>query len=189
VRTIVTSRVTAVSLALLVTAGLSACSVTRTPSAGAPGNGQTIHPAATAAASQPAAAPSPTPTGIQNLVISSAEKSDLTAAFVGYYGVSSSDLVTGGPLTGTVYYAYDPATNIYWALASFEPTYTAPQNFQNAYLSSEGNTGFRKDGSAPWRVQPIDVGSTFLCNELQFFPVAVLMAWSMPTTPAAGVTC
>src|SRR5215472_6531891 len=78
VRTIVNSRVMLVGLAMLATAGMAACSANQTPNSAGPNNGQTTAPAATAAASQPAAVPSPAPTGIQNLVISSAGKSDLT---------------------------------------------------------------------------------------------------------------
>src|SRR5215467_16275946 len=120
-----------ISLALLATAGMSACSANRTPSNAGPPSGQATAPAATAAAaSQSAAAPSPTPTGIQNLVISSAEKSQLTAAYVASKSISLSDLAGGGPEAGSVYYAYDPSTDTYWALASFAPSSTASLNVQ-----------------------------------------------------------
>jgi hypothetical protein len=174
-------------LAVLATASLAACSTNQTPSSAGPDNGQTSPPAATAAASEPAAAPSPTPTGVQNLVITSAEKSDLTAAFVAFKGISLSDVLGGAPTPGSVYYAYDPATDTYWALAGFETSPTASMQVQVNFQDG-GNMGmYRKVGTGAWQVQLGGVPPW--CAESTFFPLPVLAAWSMPTTKPAGLGC
>lgn len=166
---------------------MSACSANRAPGSAGPGTGQTTAPAASAAASQPAAAPSPTPTGIQNLVITSTEKSDLTAAFVAFKGISISDVNGGAPAAGSVYYAYDPATDTYWALAEFGVSAAASQDVQVGFQDGGGMGMFRKVGTGSWQVQLGGVPPW--CSEAQFFPLPVLAAWSMPTTKPAGLGC
>ena len=176
---------------MLATAGLAACSTNGTPSSAGPGNGQTTTVAASAnanaAASQPAAAPSPTPTGIQNLVISSAEKSQLAAAYVASKSISLSDLAGGGPAAGSVYYAYDPSTDTYWALASFAPSSTASLNVQVGFQDGGSYGMYKKAGSGSWQVQ--QPGFPEICGEAKFFPQAVLTAWGISTSslpPACG---
>jgi hypothetical protein len=186
-RTIVHSRGMLLVLALLATAGMTACSAARAPSSAGPGNGQTTAPRATAAGSQSAVAPSPSPTGVQNLVISSSEKGDLTAAFVALKGIPLSDIAGAGPTPGSVYYAYDPATDTYWALAGFETSSTAPFDVQVNFQDG-GNMGmFRKAGAGAWQVQLGAVPPW--CAESTFFPLPVLAAWSMPTSKPAGLGC
>ena len=185
--TIVKCRAILVGLALMATAGMAACSANRTPGSDAPGNSQTTAPAATAAASQQAAAPSPTPTGIQNLVISSAEKSQLAAAYVASKSISLSDLAGGGPAAGSVYYAYDPSTDTYWALASFAPSSTASLNVQVGFQDGGSYGMYKKAGSGSWQVQ--QPGFPEICGEAKFFPQAVLTAWGISTSslpPACG---
>jgi hypothetical protein len=181
VRTIVNRRGIVVGLALLATVGMTACSANRTPSNAGPGTGQTSVPAATAAASQSAAAPSPTPTGIQNLVISSAEKSDLTTAFVAMRGISLSDIAGGGPEAGSVYYGYDPSTDTYWALANFAASSTASMNAQIGFQDG-GGTGMFKKAGATGAWQATRASFPEICGEVTYFPAAVLMAWSISTT-------
>jgi hypothetical protein len=62
--------------------------------------------------------------GIRNLVITSAVRSELTAAYAAYRRISPSDITGTEP--GSVHYAYDLATDTYWALANFAPSLTAP---------------------------------------------------------------
>jgi hypothetical protein len=195
-RVIVISRAMAAALAVLVTVSIAACSANPAPSNAGPGNDQAVTPAATvaagqnaaSAASQPAGSPTATPTGsggVQNLVITNAERSELTVAFAGYFGVSLSGVVGGGPLPGSVYYAYDPATGNYWALAEFEltggMTIPIPMMFQMA-------------GTGLWQARRANLsqnGTPLVpaCSEIRWFPPVVLMAWSMPTAPPTGVTC
>lgn len=184
-------------LGLLTTVGMAACSAHASPASAGPGNSQTAStvasPAATTqAASPPALAPSATPAasgGVQNLVASSAVRNELTTTFVAYWGLSPSELQGGGALSRTVYYAYDPADETYWALTMFAVAYGDPSNVQNDFVATDGNAMFREVGSGPWQYQPGTL--PLICSELQFIPLAVLTAWSMPTTPAAdsGITC
>jgi hypothetical protein len=192
VRAIVKSRGILAGLALVATAGMTACSANGTPTNSGQGNVQTTNPAATtsAAAAQTAAAPSATPSstgGIQNLVISAAEKSQLTAAFVALKGISLSDVAGAGPTQGSVYYAYDPATDTYWALAQFATSSTASFNVQVNFQDGGSIGMFRKAGAGAWQVQLGSVPEW--CGEAQFFPLPVLAAWSMPTTKPAGLGC
>src|SRR5215469_17098479 len=79
-RTILSGRAMLVSLAVLAAVGVAACTAHPAGNAASPSNGQTTTPAATTAASPPAAGSSATPTrpgGIQNLVITIAEKNEL----------------------------------------------------------------------------------------------------------------
>jgi len=178
-RAIVKGRGILVYLAVLATAGLTACSANGTPASAGGGNGQTTTPAS-AVASQSAAAPSATPSapaGVQNLVVSSAEKSNLTAAYVALKGISLSDIGGGGPMPGSVYYAYDPATDTYWALADFAPSSTASLNVQVGFQDGGSYGMYRKAGAGSWQVE--QPGFPPICGEAKFFPQAVLMAWSI----------
>lgn len=179
------------ALGVLAAVGMSACAATRTPSSAPPGNGQTTTPAATVAAnpaSSPAAAtPSATPAGagtVQNLVITSAEKSELTAAYVAFRAISLSDVAGEGPTPGSVYYAYDPATDTYWALADFQPSGTASLDVQVGFQDGGGIAMFQKAGSEAW--QTTSAGEPQFCAEAKFFPPAVLTAWSMSAPPGLG---
>jgi len=162
---------------------LAACSTNGTPSSTGPGSNQTTTAAASAsaAASQSAAAPSPTPTAIQNLIISSAEKSQLTAAYVASKRISISDLAGGGPTAGSVYYAYDPSTEIYWALASFTPSSTASLTVQVGFQDGGSYGMYKKAGSGAWQLQ--QPGFPEICGEVKFFPQAVLTTWGISTSP------
>jgi len=134
-------------IGMVATICVAACSASPAPSGAVPRNHETTRPAATAAVNPtPSAAASATPAaqpGVQNLVIPSAEKSELTATFAGYEATSPSGVLGGGP----------------WL-------------YQRANFSPDGTQ----------QVVPA-------CSEIQWFPPAVLMAWSMPTAPPAGVTC
>lgn len=188
-RGIVNGRGILAVVALLATAAVSACSVTRTPSSAGPANGQTTTPAATAASSRPAGSPSATPArsaGVQNLVISSAEKSELTAAYVAWRGISLADIAGAGPVSGSVYYAYEPATEIYWALADFEPSSTASLDVQVGFQDGGGTAMYQRAGAGPWQIGG-NPGFPEFCGEVKFFPAAVLTAWSISAPP--GFTC
>lgn len=192
-RVILISQAVLAGLAVLAMVGVAACSATPAPSSPRPATGQPVTPAPSttrsAAASPTAAAPSATPAtsgAVQNLVITSAEKSELTAGFAAYMGgMSVSGVLGSGPLPGSVYYAYDPAMGTYWALADFELTggmmIPIPMMFQKA------GTGLWQARRA--NLSPNGTPLVPACSEIQWFPPVVLMAWSMPTAPPSGVTC
>jgi len=194
-RAIMKSRGMAVGCALLATAAMSGCSANGTPSSTGPSDGQTTLPATSAATSPPAGTPasasagtpSATPAtagGVRHLAISTAVRGELTAAFVAHKGISPSDVA--GIYPGSVYYAYDPATNTYWAVAQFESSSTAPVGVLVSFQDG-GNFGlFRRVGEARWQVR-VKI-SPPACTEPQFFPRAVLMAWSLPTSTPVPTT-
>jgi hypothetical protein len=197
VRAIMKNRGLLIGIAVVATAGLSACSASRAPSSAGAGNGQPAIPAATTpgltspvSATPPATTPTATPTnpgGVQNLVITSAEKSALTAAYAAFRAIPLSDIAGGGPLAGSAYYAYVPATGKYWAFARFEPSSTASLASQVGFQDGGGIGQFWKAGVGPWHVG--NGGMPVLCGYIQWFPRAVLTAWALPTTPPAGMVC
>lgn len=181
-----------VSLGLMATLSMAACGASKPPNSAGGGNGHTVAPAASPShsASPPAVTPSTTPDrpgGVENLVISSAGKNGLTAAYVARRGISLADIGGGGPVPGSVYYAYDRATDTYWALAVFEPSSTASLDVQVGFQDGGGIAMYRKVGAGAWQLG--NPGVPAFCGEVKFFPLAVLTAWSMPTTAPPGLTC
>jgi hypothetical protein len=176
---------------LLVTIAVTGCSAS---SPAAVGNGQPSSPSATTApgttpAGQPAeptasASGSATAsTGIQNLLVTSTVRSQLTAAYAALRKIPASDV--SGTQPNSVYYAYDQATNTYWGKATFVPAKTDPQAVLVGFQDTASTGLFTKVGSGTWQVQEGDA----TCLVLQFFPKAVLAAWALPTKPPAGESC
>ena len=58
------------------------------------------------------------PPAVENLVATSQVKAGLTAAFVAMKQIPAADVL--GTRPGSVYYAYDTATETYWAFAAFD---------------------------------------------------------------------
>jgi hypothetical protein len=134
----------------------------------------------------PSASASPTPsTGIQDLLVSSTVRSQLTAAYLALRQIPASDV--SGTRPNSVYYAYDQATNTYWALAIFVASKTAPPKVLVDFQDGGSGGLFKKIGSGPWQVQ--QGGIPFACVEGRFFPKAVLAAWAFSTSPPPGTHC
>ena len=74
----------------------------------------------------------------QNLVATAALKSALTTAFVAHHGFPPADVAGTAP--NSVYYAFVPSTNTYWASAGFVPSANASYNTQVA-MQDEGCCG------------------------------------------------
>ena len=168
-------------LGLLVTIAAAGCTANPAPSPVASGSSQSTGPAVT----PPASSPTPTPSaslasagGVRNLVVSSAIRSQLAAAFVAYKRIMLSDIAGSGPRPGSVYYAYDPATDTYWAQAPFTPSSTASMNVQVGFQDGGEYGFFSRSGTGTWRVQT--GGVPINCSEVRFFPRTVLAAWSLP---------
>jgi len=119
--------------------------------------------------------------GIRNLAISIALRTELTAAYAAYKRISPADIAGTNP--GSVHYAYDPATDTYWALANFTLSATAPPRVTVNFQDGTSWGFFTKVGSGPWRAQ--EGGEPIVCLEVLFFPRAVLTAWSLPTDTAS----
>ena len=178
---------------LLAAIPVTGCSLSQASSSGAAGNAssppgtlsRSTAPAGQSGVPTPSASPSPTESaGIQDLLVSSAVRGQLTAAFEALTQIPASDV--SGTYPGSVYYAYDPATNTYWALAKFVPSKTDPLNVSVEFQDGGGTGFFTKTGSSPWKAQ---IGHDGPCVDILFFPKAVLAAWAFPTTPPAGMSC
>jgi hypothetical protein len=177
------------TLCLAATLSMAACSASLGPSSAGPGNAQATTPAAPTTISPAARATATGQGGVQNLAISNAMRSALAAAYATTYAaglkVPVSELGAPAALPGSIYYAYDPATDTYWALGTFEPT--APDSDPAWYQDGTNRGMFQKVAAGPWQVH-ITL-NPLLCGELRFFPRTVLMAWALPTAPPAGLTC
>jgi hypothetical protein len=102
-------------------------------------------------------------------------------AYVNSRGIPLSDVASTMP--GRVYYAYDPATDTYWAEATFQGSRTASLKVLVGFQDG-GSVGFYvRAARSGWQVQL--GGAPITCTEVRFFPPAVLMAWSLPTNTAA----
>ena len=112
-------------------------------------------------------------------------RSQLTAAYVALRQISVSDV--SGTQPNSVYYAYDQATNTYWAIANFVPAQTAPLNVSVDFQDGGSIGLFTKIGSGPWKVQ--EGGEPAVCTESLFFPKSVLAAWAISTNPPTGINC
>jgi hypothetical protein len=173
-------------LVLLASIGVAGCTANSTASPPASGPTQTTSPAAVAPSSSgvtpsssgvtPSATTAPTASStsagsadsaaVRNLTVTGATRSTLTAAFAAFKGIPLSDIA--GTRPNSVYYAFDPAADTYWALAEFAATTSAPLNV-TVNFQDGGDIGlFTKVGAGTWQVR-ID-GIPAECNELKFFP-------------------
>ena len=185
-------------LALLASIGVAGCTANSTTSSLASGPAQTASPTAAAPSSSgvtPSTTTAPTatstPTGsadsaaVRNLSVTGATRSALTAAYAAFKGIPQSDIA--GTRPDSVYYAFDPAADTYWAMAVFVATTTAPMNV-TVNFQDGGDIGlFSKVGAGSWQVRL--GGEPAQCTELTFYPHVVLAAWSMPTSPTTANMC
>jgi hypothetical protein len=107
--------------------------------------------------------------------VSATDKGFLTAAFVDYTHLPAQDIA--GTTPGTVYFAFDPTTGIYWALASFSPTPSASTQTQVA-LQDGGNIGiFTRKAGAAWKM--LSTGSVPFCVSRTAIPAGVIAVWGL----------
>jgi hypothetical protein len=167
-------------LGLITTATVAACSAHTAGSVTGPAGPAATTPAATAQAispSPPAPSTAPAAAGVQNLVVTPSVLSELQAAYVAYMQFPPSDIAGTAP--NSVYYAYDPATGTYWAMATFVESATASFN-TTVDMQDGGNTGmFSEPSGGAWQV--VREGVPPGCGMLQFYPTAVITAWALPT--------
>jgi hypothetical protein len=109
-------------------------------------------------------------------------RNELTAAYVNSRGIPLSDVA--GTIPGSVHYAYDPATDTYWAEATFLPSRTASQKVLVGFQDGGSIGLFARAARSGWQVQL--GGEPVVCAEVPFFPPAVLTAWSLPADAAAS---
>jgi hypothetical protein len=146
--------------------------------------------ATTASASKAPASPqTPTrsttaSTSAQNLFATSAVKSALTAAYIAYTHFPASDIAGTEP--GSVYYAYLPPTDTYWALAMFAPSATA--SGQTIFsLKDTGNVGiFSRQTGGNWSM--ISPGSLPFCPSQTTIPSSVQALWGLSDPQSCDTT-
>lgn len=188
----------AVTLGLPTAAGVSGCTAgsasvapsasqsaslaaSASPTATAPG----AVPSGTASAPAVTSSAAPGPSGaVKNLVVTLAVRSALLAAYAAYRHIPAAD---ARGLPGSVYYAYQPATGIYWAKATCEPVSNDSQTIQVGFQDGGSDGFYKKTGTGPWPV--ILGGEPEVCEELKFFPQPVLAAWSLPTSETLPAGC
>jgi hypothetical protein len=174
-----------VSLVAIAVAGCSPFSSSSSTAAPASQPASSAASAPSTAAAAPAATPSATSSsgGVQNLIATAAVKSELLTTFAATSKIPASDIA--GSVPGSVYYAYDPTTQMYWAKAFFTPTSTAPVSVTVDLQEAQGGL-FEKSGNGPWQLKFFVVqGQRALCEDWQFFPQAVLAAWATQATAAS----
>jgi hypothetical protein len=119
---------------------------------------------------------------VTSLQMTPAVMASLTATFVAYKQIAATDV--GGTEPNSVYYALDPSTMTYWAMATFEPSSQASPQVQNGFQDGSGQGLFTMPAGGSWSVSRGSVPGS--CAEVPFFPAAVLVAWSLPTTEVAS---
>jgi hypothetical protein len=131
--------------------------------------------ASSAAASPANAAPSAaTSSGAaQNRVVSTDVRAQLLAAYVAKQGFAADQI--GGTLPGSVYYAYVPSTNTYWAAATFVGSGTATEQTMVTLQDEGAEATFIRIGTGPWDVHI----HALLWPCPGDLPVAVLAAWHL----------
>jgi hypothetical protein len=173
-------------VALLVTAGLLAACGSSSTSTTTTGAGPTGSTTTVPTGSSSSVASTSTPTtgaGPRNVAATVATKAALQSAFVAYTKVPAGDIA--GTQAGTVYYAYDPTTRTYWALATFTPSATASQDTLVG-MQDGGSTGvFRQPAGGGWTM--LTTGSFPFCPSRTPLPAAVRTVWGL-SDPAACTT-
>jgi hypothetical protein len=183
VRTIMARRRLLRWLGLLATVAVAGCTATSTSGPAVPGHSRSASPAAATAVSPGAtsgAVPAG-PGGVRDLPANRDVRNELTTAYVNLRGISLADVA--GTIPGSVYYAYDPATDTYWAEAAFLPSRTASLKVLVGFQDGGSIGLFVRAARSGWQVQL--GGEPVVCAEVPFFPPAVVTAWSLPTDAAA----
>jgi hypothetical protein len=189
---------------LLAAVAVAGCTANPASPPVASGHSQTVTPRVASPASPPTPSPTPSPTptatvtpvvlratapcrgaalptaapygssDVSNLIVSSDVRGTLLAAYAACHEIPPSDVAYE---PGDAYYAYDPVTGRYWAMAGYESAPDAPLEVQlevQVKLQDTADAGlFTKARTGPWQVE---VGGD-ACSYLRFFPPPVLGAW------------
>lgn len=168
---------------------LAACS-SGTPGSPAGTSAPTTRAASTPApstaapsSSQATTAPSSKPT---NLAADAAVRQGLLAAFTAFRSNAANTpgfaaippSAVGGITPRTLYYAFDPATGTYWAVATFSATKAASQTSAYVGFQDGGDKAvFMRPSGGPWQVKSVGA-----C--LGGLPVAVAAALALTASPS-----
>jgi hypothetical protein len=117
-------------------------------------------------------APSAAVSPVKSLVVTNAVRSQLVTAFAPVHHVSVSEI--GGTVPGSVFYAYDPSTRTYWAVASFYGAKSDSASVANSFQDAGSDGIFSRLATGTWRFRgagaPLDT-----C----VIPPPVRAAWGM----------
>src|SRR4051794_17505325 len=155
---------------------LAASALTGCSSSGA---GRT-NSSANAPSGQTTVAPSPTPGGTRSdgyVAVSLPATSALRTALRSAYVAARPGFKVGevaGPRHGTLYYAFDPATRTYWAIAWFDPSSRARQQTAAKFQFGMGGGVFKRSASGEWHAT-VHLRANLPCPD--DVPAAVLRAW------------
>jgi hypothetical protein len=152
----------------------------------APTTGAASTPApSTAAPSSPQATTTPS-TKPANLTADAGVRQGLLAAFTAFRSNAANTpgfaaippSAVGGITPGTLYYAFDPATGTYWAVATFSATKAASQTSASVGFQDGGNKAvFMRPSGGSWQVKSVGA-----C--LGGLPVAVASALALTASPS-----
>ena len=114
-----------------------------------------------------------------NLPVNSEIRRQLLASFRIAKGDRATPPHIGGPVRGTVYYGYLPATHSYWAMAVFQLTAAATRQDQVAFQDG-GGTGFFQRQRGSWKVKLGNIPQPCPFH----LPVPILRVWGFdPSNP------
>ncbi len=135
----------------------------------------TTQSASSAGSSSTAVSGQTTASGVQNLVVTNAIRSQLLAAGAALHQLPVSDYT--GLVKGETYYALDPATRDHWAGAAL----VAAKSSQKAQIGNQDDGAylvFRRTGSGPWKAWDAGIpgNSNFRCAVTP--PAGVLGVWN-----------
>ena len=129
-------------------------------------------PAATSSSSP--GAPTTTPTGARNLVVTDAIRSQLVTAGAQLNSLPASDYT--GLRAGETYYAYDPATQTYWAGAGLDPSPSSTQA-QIAAQDDGAYLLFERAATGAWKAYDVGLAGTSGTTCPVQVPDSVLGLW------------
>jgi len=112
--------------------------------------------------------------GAQNLVVTSALRTQLVQAGAASNNVPAADYIGLAP--GSTYYAYDPATGTYWAGARLVPT-SSSIKAQVSVQDDGGYLLFTKPSGGTWKVYPVGMTGVGGAACPVTVPAAVLTLW------------
>jgi hypothetical protein len=151
---------------------LAACS----SSAGQPVAANTTQATATSAVATPGSA-SPSPTGVENMVLTDAIRAQLVAAAAKLNGLPASAYV--GLVHGQSYYGFDPATNTYWAGGALDPS-PSSQQAQVSVQDDGGYYVFQEPAGGSWTASSEGMAGIEGAVCSVHIPPALVALWHWP---------
>lgn len=167
------------AMSALALAALAGCG-SSTPSANPPASPTPSSSSPSSNPTTPFQRPTASPTGVQDLPVTDAIRAQLVAAGAKEKGLAASDFV--GLEKGFTYYAYDPATQTYWAGAALRPSPSSTP----AQVSTQDDgsyTLFHRAGGGAWVAVDTGMAGTAPGNGKcgsATPPAGVLTAWGWP---------